>query len=71
MTETREWPELGEELGRKALDVVADRVSRMDDKELSERELWLIADAVYDTIAGLASWEDANVVYTIRNGLTK
>lgn len=62
---------MSEEIGRKALDLVADRVARMDAGELTERELWLITDAVYDTIAGLASWDDANIIYGVRNGLSK
>lgn len=65
------WPELGEELGRKALDVISVNASKLANSEITEREMWLICDAVYDCMTGLTTWEDANVVYAIRNSLSK
>lgn len=67
----KSWPELGEELGRKAIDVVSIAASKNANGEVTDRELWLICDAVYDCITGLASWEDANLVYQVRQSLSK
>ena len=67
----KSWPELGSELGRKGLDVISAAASKLEDGEISERELWLIADAVYDCMAGIAPWDDANVIYAVRQGLSK
>lgn len=62
---SKSWPELTEELARKALDVVYDRAHRMSEGELSAREMSLIASAVYDTITGLVPWDDANIIAAI------
>lgn len=63
------YPQFAEEVGRKALDVMAASAMKLDEGSITERELWLIADAVYDTISGLASREDQNIVYAVRQGV--
>ena len=67
----KEWPELAEELGRKAIENLNGYMTKFEAGEISQRELWLVSDAIYDTITGLASWEDAKIIYAIRQSLTK
>jgi hypothetical protein len=65
------WPELGAELGRKSLETVDRFLHLYNEGKLSERELWIVCDAVYDCMSGLAPWEDAKVIYAIRNGMSE
>lgn len=69
MTETRSWPELGEELGRKALDVMETTLVRYQDGELSREEVILVVNTIFDTISGLAKWEITDGIYQIRKEL--
>lgn len=62
---SNEWPELSEELGRKALEALSDRLHVCDQGEISPRELRIALDAIYDVIAGLAPWEDTNAIYDV------
>jgi hypothetical protein len=67
---TDNWPTFGEELARKALDVV--HVATHDhliEGTISERELRLIVDAVFNTISGLAPWDVSDLIYKIRTDL--
>lgn len=65
-----EWPELQEELARKALEVLGQRVHQhFIEATLSKRELRLVVDSIYDTISGLVPWEVANLVYDVRKDL--
>lgn len=62
---TKSWPELAEELSRKALDVINDRAFKFGEGQLSAREMNLIASAVYDTVTGLIPWEDARIIQEV------
>lgn len=65
-----EWPEMQEELARKALEVLDQRVHQhLVEATLSERELRLVVDSIYDTISGLVPWDVANLVYGVRKDL--
>lgn len=67
---SKEWPELQEELARKALEVLDQRVHQhLVEAKLSERELRLVVDSLYDTISGLVPWEVANLLYSVRTDL--
>ena len=67
---SKEWPELQEELARKALEVLDQRVHQhLVEAKLTERELRLVVDSVYDTISGLVPWEVSNLVYAVRKDL--
>lgn len=67
---TSKWPELQEELSRKALEVLNKRVhEHLVEAKLSERELRLVVDSVYDTISGLVPWDVAEIVYAVRKDL--
>lgn len=68
MTE-RSWPEMGEELGRKALEGLDRRIAQHAHGTISDRELWLAVDSLYDAITGLVDWDVANVLYQVRQSL--
>lgn len=58
-----EWPTHSEELARKVLDVISARTYQAAvEKSISERELRLITDSLYDTISGLVPWDVADVL---------
>ena len=65
------WPGFAEELGRKAIDTTNWMVQLQDEGKVSERELWLVCNAIYDVMSGLADWNDTNLIYKIRNSLTE
>lgn len=70
MTDERKWPELSEELSRKALDVVHDCVHRyLVDKTMTKAELKAATDAVYNTITGLADWQAARLIEAVQKEL--
>lgn len=68
-----EWATHQNELARKVVDVINDRLYRhaagTDESSISERELGLIADALYDTITGLVPWDVADMIAQIRKEL--
>lgn len=64
-----DWPTLGEELGRKALEGLDRRIRQHAAGTISDRELWLAVDSLYDAITGLVDWDVANVLYQVREGL--
>lgn len=66
----RTWPELSEELSRKALTVMDDAIHRhLVDGDLTRRELRLVTDAVVDCISGLVPTDVLNAVYSVRKDL--
>lgn len=64
------WPELGEELGRKVIDVLHDRLWELNQGKITDKEMLLIANSLYDSISGLVPWDVANIVYSVREELT-
>lgn len=70
MSGERTWPELSEELSRKALDVVTDCVHRyLVEKTMTKGELKAATDAVYNTITGLADWNAARIIEKVQKEL--
>lgn len=65
------WPELGQELARKAVEVLHDRLFKHSDGQISTATMFEIADALYDSVAGLVDWEVADMIYAVRNELKK
>lgn len=71
MSDERSWPELGEELARKSLELLESRVSAFDRKRITRRELWLVADALSDVTQGLVPKEAWEAIYAVRQSLKK
>lgn len=66
----RSWPELGEELSRKALETVEQALhAHLVEGDMTDRELRLVVDAVCDTIQGLVPPKAFDVIYAIRKEL--
>ena len=66
-TEAKSWPELQEELARKVIDVLNDRVHMATvTGTITSNELRLVSDALYDAVSGLVPWDIANLVYQVR-----
>lgn len=70
-TPSDNWPTLAEELGRKALDTTSYFVELQAQGKITERELWLVCNGIYDVMSGLADWNDTNVVYRVRQSVGK
>lgn len=58
-----------EEITRKALGTLADAQLRHQDGQISARDLWLVADTIYDTVSGLVDWDIAQLIYSARQEL--
>lgn len=69
--ETREWPEMGEELARKATETLHASIHANGEGSLSDRELWIVTGTILDLIQGLAPAETTNVVNQVRMHLDK
>lgn len=63
------WPEHQKELARKVSTTLVNRMQKNEDGEISDAELLLIVDALYDTITGLVHWEVSDMVYRVRQEL--
>ena len=62
-----EWPELGEELSRKALDVAQRAVvANTIEKTMTNNELLLVINTITDTISGLVTPDVLDTIYSIR-----
>jgi len=56
------WPSHQEELSRKVLEQLQERVFQLDQGEITKRELSLIIDSLYHSITGLVPWEVAELL---------
>jgi hypothetical protein len=66
-----EWPALGEELARKAMERInADLVSYQDG-EINAFRVLLTADVLADVTQGLIDNETWNTIYAVRGEMTK
>ena len=64
--ESRGWPELQEELARKAIETVQRFDHLHSAGTISDETFYHVADAIYDCITGLAPWDVANIIYAVR-----
>jgi hypothetical protein len=65
------WPELGEELARKALDTLADALARHEMELITDRELDIVVNTITDTTMGLIPKDVTNTIYAVRKELEK
>ena len=65
-----DWPEIGAELSRKALDVAQRAVhSNTVEKTMTNNELLLVINTITDTISGLVTPDVLDTIYSIRKVL--
>lgn len=64
-----DWPSHGEELARKAIELVNDRVAKLERQEITQDQAYAAIDAVYLICQGLIPWDDADLIYQVRNQL--
>lgn len=68
-TNTQDWATIAEELGRKGLGALKKWVDRYQAGKITARELFIVSDALFDTMSGLAPWEDTDIVAAINDDL--
>jgi predicted AAA+ superfamily ATPase len=68
-----EWPTLGEELGRKAMERIASSVDRYqaNPTPAEARLLWHVADILSEVTQGLIPNETWNIIYAVRQEMDK
>ncbi len=67
-----EWATHQEELSRKVLTVLEDRVHKhLVEGLIDAQEMRWIADALYDTVSGLVPWEVADTIAQVQKELDK
>jgi hypothetical protein len=66
-----EWPELGEELARKAMERISNDLHRYQDGEITASRLWITADSLSEVTQGLIDNETWNAIYAVRGEMTK
>ncbi|WLR90906.1 hypothetical protein [Shinella zoogloeoides] len=54
---TDDWPTFSEELTRKGSEQLAKWVAAFDAGKITDRELFIVANAIWDTVSGLADKE--------------
>ncbi|MBO6511716.1 MAG: hypothetical protein JJ979_25080 [Roseibium sp.] len=65
------WPELGEELARKAFDLATAKVAELERGEISQEQAFASIDAAYEICLGIIPMPDADLIYEIRKELQK
>jgi hypothetical protein len=65
------WPELGEELGRKAMERVYSDLHRYQAGSLSAAAVWMTADVLADVTQGLIDNETWQTIYAVRGEMEK
>jgi len=64
--EAKSWPELGEELARKSLDILHDRVWQFQQGKINKDHLRMVVDTLYDATSGLIDWDVSRLIYSVR-----
>ncbi|MCP1539980.1 hypothetical protein [Methylorubrum extorquens] len=64
-----EWATMKEEIARKAMQAVQDAVHKHACHIITERELWLVIDALFDTTHGLVDPDTSAILYGARQEL--
>ena len=64
-----EWATMQDEITRKALQVVQEAMTKQEAGTITERELWCIVDALFDTTHGLIPKDTSDVLYRARQEL--
>jgi hypothetical protein len=67
----RSWPELQEELARKALETLQQALHQVDEGELSEDQLLIVVNTLVETIQGLVPWDVTDTIYAVRKAIER
>lgn len=68
-TDTDKWPTFAEELGRKGLSTLKKWSDRYEAGKITARELYIVTDALFDTMSGIAPWSDTDIVAAVHQDL--
>lgn len=69
MSDRDEWPSFASELARKALAKLEQTIERNTAGVISERELYLVTDAIYDSVSGLVDKKDLDVIGAVHHDI--
>jgi hypothetical protein len=64
-----QWPSFGQELGRKGLQTLQEWVQRVEIGTATKRDLYIVCKVLFDTMSGLAPWEDTDIVGAVHEEL--
>lgn len=71
ITDTDNWPSFGEELGRKALSALEKWMKQHNAGKITDRELYILCDGLYDTVSGLAPNDDSAVIAEVHKEILR
>lgn len=58
-----------DEIARKALETLQDAQAKLDQGVYTERDLWVVANTLYDNVSGMVDWDIANLILAARQEL--
>lgn len=61
-----DWPTLAEELERKSLQTLEKLMDKHAEGKISDRELYLVAGVIWDTVSGLAPAKVLRILEAVR-----
>lgn len=64
-----EWASMKDEITRKALQAIQEANAKRDAGTITDRELWLVIDALFDTTQGLVDPDMSALIYRARQEL--
>lgn len=64
-----EWPSFREELGRKGLQALDKYATLHLQGKISARELYIVADVLFDAMSGLADWSATDLVAKVHEDI--
>lgn len=63
------WPSFREELGRKGLSALQKYVDLHEKGKISQRDLYIVTDVLFDTMSGLADWAACDLISKINEDI--
>jgi hypothetical protein len=64
-----EWASMKDEITRKGLQAIQEANAKRDAGTITDRELWLVIDALFDTTQGLVDPDISALIYRARQEL--
>ncbi|MER9176238.1 hypothetical protein NKH72_21920 [Mesorhizobium sp. M0955] len=66
-----DWPTLKAEIGRKGMEVLQKYATKHADGKVSERELYIVTDVLWDVMSGLAPEVDLRIVEAVNEEIRR
>ncbi|SER27930.1 hypothetical protein SAMN05216548_11477 [Faunimonas pinastri] len=63
------WEDIQGELSRKVVEALAERVHQHEQGKITDRELYLVVNSLFDTVSGLVPWDLTDTIYNVRKEL--